>query len=308
MAGILMGNARHQRRPLTTTEKQGCQTILRQLSTDELLPLTRTVTNGLVGVENRPEAVKAIIDYSESAVQLLCRKKVKRDYLFQYLRSQNIVVSPSIDKPALIRRILEHWGSRYTNNEVVEEAEPVRRTRNEVTTERVSPVNVMQQMGVQFATWFYKMLNSNNPAIQQTQQNEWGPQHFWPDAKLKLLIEHGEKRMETFEGAALVCQRLLELVRHEQLVFDPNISNNGTKANENRHGLILVTVCGILHQHGNCLGVFEQTFGLVRDPYEQAPTGNNYKIKLTNLLMKAQSRNAGNMPILDDSPQTLAIE
>ena len=56
-------------------------------------------------------AIEAALSYSESAVELLKRKKLRRDDLFQYLASQNVVISPKADKHDLIQRVLEHWGS-----------------------------------------------------------------------------------------------------------------------------------------------------------------------------------------------------
>ena len=38
-------------------------------------------------------AIEAALSYSESAVELLKRKKLRRDDLFQYLASQNVVIS-----------------------------------------------------------------------------------------------------------------------------------------------------------------------------------------------------------------------
>ena len=56
-------------------------------------------------------AIEAALSYSESAVELLKRKKLRRDDLFQYLASQNVVISPKADKHDLIQKVLEHWGS-----------------------------------------------------------------------------------------------------------------------------------------------------------------------------------------------------
>ena len=57
------------------------------------------------------EAVKAILDYTTSPVELMRRRKMKRDVLFQYLVDCNVVVSVSTDKKDLIQRILKHWGA-----------------------------------------------------------------------------------------------------------------------------------------------------------------------------------------------------
>ena len=56
-------------------------------------------------------AIEAILCYSESVVELLKRKKLRRDDLFQYLAAQNVAISPKADKHDLIQKVLEHWGS-----------------------------------------------------------------------------------------------------------------------------------------------------------------------------------------------------
>lgn len=41
-------------------------------------------------------------------------------------------------------------------------------------------------LGQQFCQWFFQLLNSQNPSLGM-QPQDWGPQHFWPDVKLRLL-------------------------------------------------------------------------------------------------------------------------
>lgn len=43
-----------------------------------------------------------------------------------------------------------------------------------------------QTLGQQFCQWFYQLLNSQNPSLGH-QPQDWGPQHFWPDVKLRLF-------------------------------------------------------------------------------------------------------------------------
>ena len=58
------------------------------------------------------EAIRAIITYSESACQLLTRKRLKRDILFKYLTEKGMVISVNSDKRTIIRKMLEIWGSK----------------------------------------------------------------------------------------------------------------------------------------------------------------------------------------------------
>ena len=50
--------------------------------------------------------------YTENPGELLRRKKIRRELLFKYAHEEGIQVMPSDDKPALIRRIMAHWGSK----------------------------------------------------------------------------------------------------------------------------------------------------------------------------------------------------
>ena len=51
----------------------------------------------------------AILAYSNSAEELLKRKKVNRDAIFKYLASEGVVMSPHSEKHQLARRTLEFW-------------------------------------------------------------------------------------------------------------------------------------------------------------------------------------------------------
>lgn len=55
--------------------------------------------------------MEAILSFSHTASQLLRRKKVKRDHIYQYLAENGIIEPTSSDKPRLIRRALLFWGS-----------------------------------------------------------------------------------------------------------------------------------------------------------------------------------------------------
>ena len=57
------------------------------------------------------EAVDAIVTYSHTASQLLRRKKVKREHIYQYLAENGVIEPVTSDKPSLIRRAMLYWGS-----------------------------------------------------------------------------------------------------------------------------------------------------------------------------------------------------
>lgn len=139
-------------------------------------------------------------------------------------------------------------------------------------------------LGKQFCQWFFCLLNSQNPSQGHPAQ-DWGPQHFWENVRLRLLLCTGEQRVDEFIGAELVSKRLQALAGEERLLFCPNLEGHGLKCMSSPHGLVLVVVAGTIHRDNTCLGIFEQVFGLIRSPMDN----NFWKIKLVNVKFEAQS-------------------
>ena len=88
--------------------------------------------------------------------------------------------------------------------------------------------------------------------------------------------------LDECQGSLAVSEKFRELVRREKLVFNANI--NGARGQIDAYGLVKISVGGTVHRFSDCLGIFEQSFGLIRDPQMQ----NNWKIKFTELKLKAQ--------------------
>ncbi|KAI7790463.1 uncharacterized protein C3orf38 homolog [Triplophysa rosa] len=252
---------------LSVKEQSGCKKLLKLVSEEDLLALKDTVTNRLIAVESAEEAVDAIIIYSQDAEELLKRKKVHRDVIFKYLASEGVVILPNPEKHQLIRMTLEFWSS------------------GEISSREIGDgLSDLTALGKQFCQWFFSLLNSQNPTYGQVVQ-EWGPQHFWPDVRLKLLLCTGEQRVDEFNGAELVSQRLYALVGQERLSFCPNLERFGFKCISSPHGLVLVAVAGTIHRDNAFLGIFDQVFGLIRSPQDN----NHWKIKFVNVKIKSQS-------------------
>ncbi|KAM7407645.1 hypothetical protein PAMA_003398 [Pampus argenteus] len=201
---------------------------------------------------------------------------------------------PNSEKHQLVKRTLELWSSGKV---VVDESVPGETyDRKGKPTETACDSMDMKAeagfdplvLGQQFCQWFFQLLNSQNPSLGQ-QPQDWGPQHFWPDVKLRLLSRAGSEQMEEFLGAELVSLRLLALTREERLLFSPNLEPRGLKALASPHGLVLVAVAGTIHRDTACLGIFEQIFGLIRSPLEK----NSWKIKFINLKIRGQDALGG---------------
>ncbi|CAM4606370.1 unnamed protein product [Leuciscus chuanchicus] len=260
---------------LSMKEQSGCRKLLKLLPLDDLLALKDTVTNRLIAVESTEEAIEATITYSKDAEELLKRKKVHRDVIFKYLANEGVAMPPNSEKHQLVRRTIEFWSS----------GEISRREKNTVITDEVGDgLSDLAALGKQFCQWFYSLLNSQNPS-QGPPVQDWGPQHFWEDARLRLLLCTGEQRLDEFNGAQMVSQRLHALAGEERLLFCPNLEGYGLKCISSAHGLVVVAVAGTIHRDNACLGIFEQVFGLIRSPMDN----NRWKIKYVYIKVEAQS-------------------
>jgi len=137
-----------------------------------------------------------------------------------------------------------------------------------------------QEFATQFTVWFYAKLNGVTDA-----PDSFGIEHFFDEATLALLSMNGvQVSTEHFDGAHLVVRRLTALVTDEQLILNANQGEDGVRGMSDPHGRRIVFVCGTVHRGNAVLGLFEQQFGLVRDP----TTENNWKISFTRLALSTR--------------------
>ena len=127
------------------------------------------------------------------------------------------------------------------------------------------------------------MLNSCNPNYTGQNGDSFTTEHFYPDCGMKLLTKTSEIQQEDLFGAETVHLRLRSFPCNENLLFVPNLEVGGVVGKMNAHGLVLVHVCGTVHRPSEILGLFEQRFGLVKDPSMQL----NWRVKFTNLCLQA---------------------
>jgi len=135
-----------------------------------------------------------------------------------------------------------------------------------------------QEMANNFVRWYFQLLN----ASVDTDETDWGPSHFWPDSSATIELLGGGGLIESHEArhsANESCSILREVFRKHRLRCNPNLCEEGVRGRLDPHGLVLVLACGTLHNQATVCGVFEQVFGLVRDPTSE----NNWKIKYTEL-------------------------
>jgi len=135
-----------------------------------------------------------------------------------------------------------------------------------------------QEMANNFVRWYFQLLN----ASVNTDETDWGPSHFWPDSSAKVELFSGAGETESLEArhnATEACDMLVQVFRKHKLQCNPNLCDEGVRGRLDPHGLVLVLACGTLHSQATVCGVFEQVFGLIRDP----DSDNNWKIKYTEV-------------------------
>lgn len=267
---------------LSFPETEGCRKLLGLLENEDIMALCDTITNRLVQPEDRQDAIRAILVYSQSVEELLKRKKVHRDVIFKYLASQGVIIPPATEKHNLIQHAKDYW-KKQLHLKLKETPEPVKTSENirfsqqqekEDKTEKVD----FRRLGEEFCHWFFELLNSQNPFLGPP-RDEWGPQHFWHDVKLRFYYKTSEQNVIDYQGAEIVSLRLLSLVKEEHLFLSPNLDSRGLKCTSSPHGLVMVGVAGTVHRGTTCLGIFEQIFGLIRCPFVE----NTWKIKFINM-------------------------
>lgn len=174
---------------------------------------------------------------------------------------------------------------------------------NQYNTVNVNPVvggasheQDLHKLGLTFIKWFYDSLNSHNPS-RGVIPKDFGPQHFYGDAKLMVLLPGPPETRENCTGQQAVSEKFLHFVSRENLLFNPNCDHGGVMVKDDPHGLVVVMVCGTIHKDNQCLGVFDQMFGLIKDPQFH----NNYKIKISKMKLTATA--VSNLPRLTDKSQ-----
>ncbi|XP_062906561.1 uncharacterized protein C3orf38 homolog [Mobula hypostoma] len=95
------------------TQRRGCSEILESLNCDNLLRLKNTVC----GKFTKDELIRIILNHSQSAEELLKRRKVRREDILKYLIKQGFKLPPSSDKEQLITEALGYWSRSEQNSE-----------------------------------------------------------------------------------------------------------------------------------------------------------------------------------------------
>lgn len=133
----------------------------------------------------------------------------------------------------------------------------------------------------EFSSWYYERLNT---------LTDFTSTHFWEQCNFRLEMIFAAEPQNTvideiIGNGEASCAKIKDLISVKLLYFNPN-SETGLRGYLNPHGLAQVMVCGTLHLRADgshpAVGVFEQMFGLMKDPN----FGNNYRIKFSVLRLR----------------------
>lgn len=100
--------------PLSEREKHGISQLLSSglFTSSDLTSLAQTVTARLILPESSLEAISAIILHTDTAEDLLKRRKVKKEVLFKYLFANRVEgVTAQSDKAEIVTHVLQFWQS-----------------------------------------------------------------------------------------------------------------------------------------------------------------------------------------------------
>ncbi|GFT15831.1 hypothetical protein NPIL_562421 [Nephila pilipes] len=265
---------------LTPTEESGIRAILNDFIDSDLFSLADTITKRLLNVSNKSDAIQAIISCLEKPSDLLKRQKVTKKILFSYLLKLKSSVSPECTKAELVKMCLKQWHSieecktsDFENNSKISHAE-----QNNSTSVPNTSSHWLNDMGIQFSMWFFPIYNG---------LEGFGPEHFWMDCKLmgelKTAIETKEVAVI---GANDVTNFLVSLIVNDKFYFDANNSQDSIISEQDPHGLVKILVSGVVHQFSDCIGLFDCSFGLVRNPAYD----DNWKIKWIHMKIHVTCR------------------
>ncbi|KAL1140537.1 hypothetical protein AAG570_000467 [Ranatra chinensis] len=243
------------------------------------------------------EAVEVITTYEDDLRSLLNRKKITKAVLFSYLHWKKLHPSATADKATLVETILDlRLGNTVSFSEpstsesvtissmksIVKQQYGTSET-NSLTNSGCSSEQV-DVMALKFTEWFYQLVNEDFIKKGGLTLSE---ADFWKDCNISIKLSN-ETDSETLEAHSNedAVSAMRGVVRTHNLFFSPNLTKSGVKGKFEPHGIVLVVACGTLHRGaGDCIGIFEQLFSLIKDPL----CSDNWKIKSTDMRLKTKA-------------------
>ncbi|XP_065216536.1 uncharacterized protein C3orf38 homolog [Planococcus citri] len=258
----------------------------------DLFSIALNITKHNITPSNRQDALKIICLHSTCVETVLEKRKITKSYLSQFLHKNHIPITDSWDKPALIRKVIEHWNIKNplasikseSNLDHVQNASSSGNPYNDNIQSQIPDHNSSQeyyyQLARQFSDWYYTLINDEN-------LSNLGPEHFFTDSRMKLELQdrHSTDVTEATNSTDIV-QALRDVKLRYNFKFLPNLNPDAIRYNADIHGQVMVMVGGTLHTNASqVVGLFEQMFLLIRDPSDN----NNWKVKNSKVMLRSSN-------------------
>ncbi|XP_063809705.1 uncharacterized protein C3orf38 homolog [Pseudophryne corroboree] len=252
---------------LSGLEREGCSRVLMLLNSEDLFSLAGTVTKHTMSVCTRAEAINVILQNSQSATELLNRRKVYRDTIFQYLSSEGVFLQAKSTKTDVMLKAIAHWKEKHHASYTVpslqstvcpprgisgDESSTHGARKKENPSGQIPKPSSTSKMAEEmkpsilpldckmfekdFCKLFDPILTSQNPSLRQEKGN-WGPQHFSGNAFLHPQHRPTEPKKE-YHCAQSASSRLPTPTQNERLSFHPN--NDKVKSVNSPKGFVEV--------------------------------------------------------------------
>lgn len=279
---------------LTEREQQGLAKIIGALELPDVIALAQTVTCKQIKLTDRTEAERAILSGTQSPADLLRRKKILRELLFRYLWSESVFVAPALAKSDLIHACLQHWQALPDGTFKSEGQFP------QDDGKESSESSFQEKLGLEFTNWFFAQLNAESDKL--------GHQHFFSNCSLKVHCfevaagqESSPANLLSICGSEAASRFLWQLAGGSRRMFHPNIRS--VKCQVEDHGMARIQVSGVIHEYRSCVGLFDCTFGLVRDPAAAAHETDIWKLQFVEVRLRVSRLGSVRAAVVSTSAQ-----
>lgn len=275
---------------LSEKEHQGLAKIIGALELPDVIALAQTVTCKQIKLTDRTEAERAILAGTQSPADLLRRKKILRELLFRYLWSESVFVAPALAKSDLIQACLQHW-------QTTPDVEDSKGGKSPETS-------FQEKLGLEFTNWFFAQLNA--------EADKLGHQHFFSNCHLRVQCfevtadqKSPASRHLSIRGSEAASRFLWQLAGGSRRMFHPNVRS--VKCVVEDHGLARIQVSGVIHEYRSCVGLFECTFGLVRDP-QAAQESDIWKLQFVEVGLRVSRLGFVTAAVLSSGEDDVTME
>ncbi|KAK9512219.1 hypothetical protein O3M35_000688 [Rhynocoris fuscipes] len=298
---------------LSEVEKAYIADLLQTLPSEDLIELAKRMTEGILKPSDRNDSINAILLHTPDIKTLLAKRKFTKAILFKYLHSKNVSFPGNAEKLVLIDLLLKYW----ERNAILHTQSQTNVSIGATSQAQVSNTSVatnsddlgVKALAVKFVEWFYSRINASVIHLKTNESNNEEKlieDDFWSDAKLAINVTggSGEVIANYFAESSEECLKLISnSCAEHSIFFSPNLREDGTRGTTEPHGMILVMNCGTLHSTNGhrCVGLYEQVFGLIKDPVRDI-----WKIKMTKLNLRSQDVKSA--PVLPESNQLLLCD